>query len=355
MPLDPATFRILDANLNRAREALRVMEEYARFVLDDAVLTADLKKTRHELATKVPKSVETSLTRYRDITHDVGREAQTPTEYRRPVTASVVVAAGKRLSEALRAIEEYGKTIDPDFASAIEMIRYQGYELERRIAMTTQARKRFKSVRLYVILTEAFCKADWFTTSKAALRGGADALQLREKTLNDRELVGRAKKLSSMCHDYNTLFIVNDRPDIAAVSHADGVHLGRDDLAVEDARRVLPETAIVGISTHTIDQVCLAARQVPDYIAVGPMFATKTKPLDHIAGPETLALARKETSLPLVAIGGISQENAQTILSTARSCLCVCTAVIAQADVESACRKLQKIIEQKSNRSDNVT
>ena len=347
MTTDHTTYRILDANLNRSTEALRVMEEYARFVLDDADLTSEFKKTRHALTSSISETIQTTMIRHRDIKRDVGCEATTQSEYQRTATSSVVIAAGKRLGEALRTLEEYGKILDPKFAATIERIRYQGYELERRITLAIQARDRFKNVNLYVILTEALCKTDWLATANSALRGGADCIQLREKTLPDQERIKRAAKLSSLCHEHEALFIVNDRPDIAVISHADGVHLGQDDISIEDARRVLPDTAIVGISTHAVEQVRTASKLVPDYIAVGPMFSTRTKPQNHIAGPKTLALARQETSLPLVAIGGIQATNADIILSTASCCLSVCTAVIASPDVEAACRQLRKIIDQK--------
>ena len=112
----------------------------------------------------------------------------------------------------------------------------------------------------------------------------------------------RARRLASLCHEHGSLLIVNDRPDIAAQAGADGVHVGQDDMPVPEVRRVLPPTALVGVSTHTIPQVQAAAADVPDYVAVGPMFDTATKPQSHIAGPKTLADARRETSLPLVAI-----------------------------------------------------
>ena len=108
----------------------------------------------------------------------------------------------------------------------------------------------------------------------------------------------------------------------------------------------MPSTSIVGVSTHTIEQVTEAAAESPDYIAVGPMFDTPTKPQDHIAGPATLAEARKYTSLPLVAIGGITAENAHEVLSSAVYCLCVCTAVIAQPDVEGAAARLRTLIDE---------
>ncbi|MGD2108501.1 MAG: thiamine phosphate synthase [Phycisphaerae bacterium] len=358
---DPTALRIIDANLNRAREALRVMEEYARFALDDRSLTQALKDARHGLAEVVGKlehppldpplgrgEASGTLLRARDIVGDVGREVSTAAEYQRAGAADVALAAAKRLGEALRAIEEYGKTIDPAFAAEIEKLRYRGYELERRLTITIDAVGRFGHARLYVLLTEALCHGDWYETAEACLRGGADCLQLREKDLSDRELLDRAQRLADLCHDHDAVFIVNDRPDVAAISGADGVHLGQDDMPVSAARRVIPPHGLVGKSTHTSEQIEAAIEEVPDYLAVGPMFATPTKPQDHIAGPETLAAARRQTALPLVAIGGITDSNAADVLSSAPCCVCVCQAVIAQPDPEASAARLKSMIDEAS-------
>ncbi len=347
---DPACLRILDANFNRAREALRVMEEYARFALDDAGLAAPIKELRHALADAQrrfysPTDDRGSGVECRDVGGDVGREIAVDTEYRRGDASEVAVAAAKRLSEALRVLEEFGKTINIDFARAVERLRYQGYDLERRLVLTTQARQRFARVRLYVLLTESLCRGDWFETARAAIDGGADCIQLREKDLSDRGLLERAKKLARLCRDHAVLSVVNDRPDIALAASADGVHLGQDDLPVAAARRILPPTMLVGVSTHTIDQVRAAAAVAPDYIAVGPMFDSPTKPQAHIAGPALLAAARKVTSIPVVAIGGITESNAGDVLRQTPCGLCVCQAVIAHADVPSATRRLRKIVD----------
>lgn len=336
--------RILDANLNRAREALRVMEEFARFVLDDATMTTEIKQARHDLAAAIPAAVDADAIRRREIETDVGREICTPSEYARADARGVAIAAGKRLSEALRVIEEYGKTIDPAFAARVERIRYRGYELERRLAITATARDRFGHVRLYVLITEALCRRDWFETARAAIDGGADCLQLREKNLADRGLLVRAKRLASLCRERGVLFIMNDRPDIAALANADGVHLGQDDLPVSAARRILPASAIVGVSTHTVEQVRDAIAQAPDYIAVGPMFPSSTKPQDHIAGPETLAAARSLTGLPLAAIGAIDANNAAQVLAAAPCALCVSSAVLADSDPRAVCRQLADLV-----------
>jgi thiamine-phosphate pyrophosphorylase len=345
----------MDANINRAREALRVMEDFARFALDDATLSKALKELRHELAGMAPPELAGRLLSSREIVHDVGREVRTDQEYHRGSGGEVALAAGKRLSEALRAIEEYGKIVDATFGGAVEMLRYRGYELEQRLALHVRARQRFGHCRLYVLMTEALCAGDWLETAQAALRGGADCLQLREKDLSDRELLARAERLVKMCHGHDALFIMNDRPDLALLCHADGVHVGQEDLPVAKARRAVGPNLIVGVSTHTKAQVAEAIEAAPDYIAVGPMFDSPTKPQDHIAGPATLAYARSMTGLPLVAIGGINDSNVGDVCSAAPCCICVCSSAVGEADVEAATRKLREKIAQYDQSPDQAS
>ena len=346
---NPAILRVLDANLNRAREALRVMEEHARLVLADATLTSDIKTVRHELSRAAPDDLAARLTVMRDIIGDVGTTISTESEFDRRGAGDVARSAAKRLSESLRVIEEYGKTTDTDFARRIEGLRYRAYDLERRLMMHTLARERFGKVRLYVLITESLCHAStqpggWLTVAEATLRGGADCIQLREPHLDDRELVARGRALAKLCRQHDALFIMNNRPDIAALCGADGVHVGQDDLSVTDARRIVGPDAIVGVSTHDIEQVTSAARLAPDYIAVGPIFASETKPQPCVAGPATLREARAKTSLPIVAIGGINADRATEVLECGADALCVCSAIIAAADPESATAEFRAIL-----------
>lgn len=351
---EPTVLRIMDANLNRAREALRVMEEYARFALCDAGLSLAIKEARHDLQTIVQNSESATaelgqtqtdaILTHRDVAGDVGRTIGTESEYQRKDAEQVARAASKRLTEALRVLEEYGKTLDIALATSMEKLRYRAYDLERRITLTQQSIARFAKVHLYVLVTESLCQNDWYETAVAALRGGADCLQLREKKLSDRELLDRARRLANLCRENGALFIVNDRPDIARLSNANGVHLGQDDLTVADARCMLPAHCMVGISTHRIEQVKSAADDTPDYIAVGPMFETQTKPHNRIAGVETLVAARQHTALPLVAIGGIDDRNIESILSAAHPTICVSRAVIAQHDPAKAAANLRSKI-----------
>lgn len=337
--------RILDANLNRAREALRVLEDYARLGLEDASLSTAAKSLRHELAAAVQQAGMTGLIAARDIVGDVGRSIIGEGEYERASLADVVVAAGKRLTEALRVIEEVGKIQSASFGTAVERIRYRAYDLERRLAARIHPRTAFDRVRLYVLITESLCAGDWLATAEGALSGGADAVQLREKHLADGELLDRAKRLARVCHDRGALCLINDRADIAALAGADGVHVGQDDLAVVDARRVVGEDRIVGVSTHSVEQARTAIAASPDYVAVGPMFETTTKSIERIAGPGLWTAARGETSLPLVVIGGICGENAETLLKLGCRCICVCQAVVGAPDAASAARRLRDLVD----------
>ncbi|MCH8851460.1 MAG: thiamine phosphate synthase [Planctomycetes bacterium] len=199
---------------------------------------------------------------------------------------------------------------------------------------------KFDTVKLYVLLTEALCHGDWYETAEAALAGGAGAIQLREKQLTDIELLDRARRIRELCERHEALLIINDRPDIALAVGAHGVHLGQEDASVSEARRILGDECIIGVSTHTVEQAKAAVAGLPDYIAVGPMFESHTKPQDHIAGPETLSAVRSLTSLPLVAIGGITLENAAQCAPA--DVLAVCSAVISVDDVASATRELME-------------
>lgn len=338
--MDPAVARIIDANANRAREALRVIEDHARFVLDDRAVSAAVKSLRHDLVAVLSHESFRDILRARDTEHDVGRSIATEAEYRRDDAGDVAAAAVKRAGEALRTLEEYAKTTHADSARAFERLRYRLYETER-VVVRDATPQRFRRVKLYVLLTEAFCAGDWLDTARRAIEGGADGIQLREKSLPDAVLLDRARRLANVCRDAGVLFIVNDRPDIARLVRADGVHVGQDDLSVADVRRIMPPRMLVGVSAHTIEQARGAAAVSPDYIALGPMFPSATKPQDHVPGPALLAAMRAETSIPLVPIGGINRTSLAAVLQAGAERICVCSAVIGAVDVADAARALK--------------
>lgn len=346
--------RILDANFNRAREALRVIEDYARFVQDDPVGCESVKHLRHDLVGCIrqltpqlpPADTPTDATppgdpllSARNTPGDVGTSIFTTGEQTRADAREVCLAATKRLPEALRTIEEYGKTIDAGFAAGVEQLRYRAYDLEQRVFLRGDRSARFARVRLYVLVTESLCRSDWFQTAVAAIAGGADCLQLREKGLDDGELLSRARRLGELCRQHDVLFIVNDRPDIARLAGADGVHLGQTDMAILDARRIVGPERLIGISTHNREQLKAALAAGPDYVAVGPMFDSSTKPQDHVPGPDLAAEAVRQTETPIVPIGGITTNNAGILYKVGCRRVCVCSAIISADDVECAARQ----------------
>jgi thiamine-phosphate pyrophosphorylase len=338
--IDPAVLRLLDANANRAREAMRVVEDYARFVLNDDAISAELKNLRHDFAAAT-EGWQSRAILHRDVAGDVGTTHKTDAEMQRADAAAVVTAAGKRLGEALRAIEEFSKTFDAGSAAMIESLRYRFYEIEKRLSATLRP-GRFDRVRLCVLITEGLCKKPWLDVAAAAIDGGADCLQLREKELDSAELLRRASQLVDVCRRGNAISIINDRPDIALLSDADGVHLGQNDLPAAVVRKLVGTRMIIGVSTHRLDQAKAAVLDGADYIGVGPIFPSSTKPQDFLPGLNFAREIVQTIRLPAVAISGITAENVDEVLRTGMTRVAVSAAVIGCDDVRAAARRLKE-------------
>ncbi len=332
--------RIIDANANRAREALRVMEEAARFLLDDAALSADLKQLRHDLAETL--SGVDGLELHRDTPGDVGTSISTEAEGARGSAFDVAAAAGKRLGEALRAIEEYLKpTAHGVLAPRVEQLRYRGYEAERRLhaALGTG---RAQQWRLCLLLTESLCHHPWREVLDGAIAGGVDCVQVREKDLDAGPLMRRVKEVIDIARPRGAAVIVNDRPDVALAAGADGVHLGQHDLPLTDARRLVGRRLLIGISTANLDQAHAAVRGGADYCGLGPMFPTATvdnKP--DIAGPAYLRAFRgAHPHTPHLAIGGVTPANAEQLYAAGARGLAASSAICNDPDPQDAARQL---------------
>jgi thiamine-phosphate pyrophosphorylase len=333
--MNGAVLRLLDANANRAREALRVLEDYARFVLDDGGLSRDLKSVRHGLADTLRDLLAEAIF-HRDTPRDVGTANKTQAEVRREDLNDVVTAAGKRLGEALRAVEEYLKTVAPIAAAQIERLRYQFYDIEQRLARTLRPAGLFAPVRLYVLITEECCRRPWLEAAEEVLRGGADCIQLREKELDAGELLRRATALVELCHRYGKPCVINDRPDIAILSGADGVHVGQEDLPAREVRKLIGPAKILGVSTHAIEQAKQAVLDGADYVGVGPIFRSGTKPRDFVAGPEYARRVAADIPIPAVAIAGITAANVDEVLVTGIQAIAITAAVLDCDDPRAA-------------------
>ena len=198
---------------------------------------------------------------------------------------------------------------------------------------------------LYVILDRAAAgDRDLPTLLEAVLEGGCRVVQLREKTMPLNDLYPVARALRRRCREAGCLFIVNDRVDLALALEADGVHVGQEDLPAREARRLLRPGMILGVSTHDEDQARRARDDGADYIAVGSMFPTGSKPGFRLVGPDLLRRVRREISLPLVAIGGITLDNVAEVVGAGADAVAVISAVCAAADPAAAGRRFLEAI-----------
>ncbi|MFA6133789.1 MAG: thiamine phosphate synthase [Phycisphaerae bacterium] len=337
-------YRILDANFNRAREAIRVAEDCGRFALNDPAITQMAKNLRSELQEIYVAMPVAEMLTSRDTPGDIGTGITSPTEPRRSGLAEVATAACKRLTEALRTIEEYAKFVAPEQAIRIERSRYDAYTLEQRLMGKLHAATQFADVRLYVLISSRLCRGSVRETARAAISGGADAIQLREKNICDAEFLAMAAEMRELTDDMGKLLIINDRADIAAIVAADGVHLGQGDLPVAEVRRLLRPGAIVGRSTHTIEQSHGAANEGVDYVSVGPMFPTTTKDAGPIAGPALLKQASAEISLPIVPIGGINADTVGQLVAAGAKRVAVSSAICSADDPQAAAEKIRRLL-----------
>ncbi len=340
-PANSTALRIIDANANRAREALRVIEDYARFGLSSQKISADLKEIRHELANSLQSLLGEAIL-HRDTEGDVGTTNKTAAEFARQDIAHVVTAACKRLEEALRALEEFAKTFDGSIARRLETLRYRFYVLDQTIALTLVTPGRLEQVHLYVLISEDHCcSRPWLEVARQAIAGGADCLQLREKSLEGGELLRRARQFVELCRENGVISIINDRVDIAIAADADGVHLGQGDIPAREARKMLGKNKIIGVSTHQIEQARQAILDGADYIGVGPVFRSSTKTRDFVAGLDYVRQVVQEVTIPAVAIAGITQENVDQVIAAGLRRVAVTAAVTEQADVAVAARALK--------------
>lgn len=321
--------RIIDANLNRATEALRIIEEISRFYLNNREVSEEIKHSRHDISAFMDIHYE-KLLKSRDTVNDVGININNPTE--RKEILSVFKANFKRLQQALRTLAEYTQAegISPE---EFEKARYKSYTWEKIMfeeLLKKSKLDRLKDKKLYLVTDRSkFESNDLFLDAVAqALEGGAGIIQLREKVASAKEIIDLGKKIRELCSLYNALFIINDRVDIANIIGADGVHLGQDDIDIHSARHMLGKDTIIGLSTHAPEQALKAVESGADYIGVGPVFTTPTKPGRSAVGLEYVNWASKNIDIPWYAIGGIDTENVQEVTKAGAERIAVVRAII---------------------------
>jgi thiamine-phosphate pyrophosphorylase len=337
--------RILDAEANRAAEALRVVEDYVRFVLDDRHLTELAKHLRHDLIATLARLATTDRLAARESESDVGAVLANPSPHRSS-PADVAAASFNRLQQALRSLEEYGKLLDPAMAAEIERIRFRSYTLQRAVGITADSISCLAGARLYVLVDGGADPETFAGLIETLVAAGVHMLQLRDKKLTDAQLLARARTLREITRRTpalksdvtHPLFIMNDRPDLAVLAGADGVHVGQDELSVKDARAIVGPQSLIGVSTHNIDQARRAVLDGANYIGVGPTFPSQTKNFDSFTGLDFIRAVATEISLPAFAIGGITVENVPQVISAGLHRIALSRAVVNSPNPTTATR-----------------
>ena len=201
-------------------------------------------------------------------------------------------------------------------------------------------RARLRDARLYFVADrDGMARA-----LEGALAGGADLFQLRDKTASDDELLAAAESARERCHAAGALFVLNDRPDLAAACGADGVHVGQDDMPVDRARKLVGADAIVGLSTHSMQQAQAGSRSGADYIAVGPVHATPTKEGRPAIGVGPVRYAASHVSVPWFAIGGIDPGTVGAVVKAGARRIVVVRAIADAQDPEATARALRTAV-----------
>jgi thiamine-phosphate pyrophosphorylase len=331
---------MIDANLNRACEAARTLEDLARFVLDDKARAARLKLLRKTVVEAVAAGGygPDRLAAARDTARDVGVALSAGDEHRRGSPAGLAAAAGSRLGEALRVLEESLKLSSPGAAARVESQRYAAYDAAAGVILGLSRVR--PAWRVCVLITESLCEHHgWLEVARGAVQGGADALQLREKSLPDRELLSRARALVRLAESRGVAVMVNDRADIARLSGAAGVHVGQDDLPVAEARSMLPPGQLIGVSCSTLDEALAAAQAGADVLGLGSMYSSGTKPKPEVSGVSLLSSVLNDPRLsgvPHLAIGGIDASRAASLAAVGCRGVAVSSAVCSSNDPAAA-------------------
>jgi thiamine-phosphate pyrophosphorylase len=299
-------YRILDANLDRAREGLRIIEEWCRFGLNDANLAGECKRLRQEVGNWHTSQIRAA----RDTPGDPGTDLTHPQEEQRSSITSLLQANFCRVQEALRVLEEYGKLYDANMGSTFKQMRYQVYTLESTL-MGYQRHQLLWRSRLYLVTSPV---DNLLEVVEAALKGGLTLVQYREKTADDVIRLEKATKLRQLCDDYGALLIINDRVDLALAVNADGVHLGQQDIPIAIARQLLGPQRLIGRSTTNAQEMQGAIADGADYIGVGPVYETPTKVGKAAAGLEYVSYAAQHCPIPWFAIGGIDASNINDVM-----------------------------------------
>lgn len=304
-------YRAIDANINRAAEGLRVIEDVHRFIYDDGQVSKEARNLRHRVRKEIAYK---NLLGSRSVSRDLGRETSKATSIdKKEDLNQVVISNFKRVEEALRVIEELLKSSgDYEVGKKYEEIRYEVYKLEE----STYKKSNPIDTDIYAILSyDQANKRSNIDICKELIAGGIEVIQYRDKTRDIRTCLEELKVIREITSKNGVKLIVNDNISLALGVKADGIHLGQEDMPISEARTIVGDM-FIGISTNNIQEAKEAKALGADYIGIGPVFPTKTKDnLRSEVDPNTLLWIKENLDLPYVAIGGINEENISDLLA----------------------------------------
>ncbi len=207
-----------------------------------------------------------------------------------------------------------------------------------------------KHMLLYAVTDRAWTgEQTLYRQVEAALKGGVTCVQLREKAMDDAAFLREAREIHALCRQYGVPFIVNDRVEIAIACGAEGVHVGQDDMAAGDVRRLAGEGMILGVSVHTVEEALEAIQNGADYLGLGAVFPTSTKTDVEQMANETVRAICDVVDVPVVAIGGINRKNMRKLSGSGVDGVALVSAIFSETDIEAACRDLRKLSEEMVN------
>jgi len=339
--------RIIDSNINRISEGLRVLEDISRFILELPDTTANIRNIRHEIRT-IFSDKDLEFLKARDSVNDIGKNISQEDlpEGKKPLQ-ELITSNFKRVQEGLRSIEESVKNTDQYTKSKqIENLRFRTYNLEK--SMTPELVRPKLPAGIYGLTAEKYSKGrNNIQVVKKMIRGGVNIVQYREKhnSKSFKEMYQECKKIRKITRKNNVLFLINDYIQLAEIVDADGVHIGQDDLPYQEVRKTLSFEKIIGISTHKPEQARKAVEQGADYIGVGPIFPTDTKEnVCESVGLDYLDWVEENIEIPYVTIGGIKEHNIERVKQHGAQTFALVTEIVGAEDITAQVERLVRKI-----------
>ena len=335
------TLRIIDAAANRAGEGLRVVEDFVRFALDD-------RASHQPRQTNAARSHGRALAAFRrPIAWPLAtpRPTSAPAYPRRPKASARMLRRSSAppssdCSKRSAAWRNSQSSLIPPSRPNWNRCAIGPTHWSAPSFTTGDSLARLADAKLYVLLDGGDSLDELGRLAEILVGAGVDVLQFRDKRLPDRQLLRSARRLREITVRSATLLIINDRPDLAALVRADGVHVGQEELCVKDVRQIVGPRMLVGVSTHTMEQARQAVIDGANYIGVGPMFPSGTKAFPALAGLNFAREVAAEIRLPAFAIGGIGPDNVAEILASGIRRVAIGGAIIAAGDPAAAVRQI---------------